>query len=78
MIRGLRNRVLHYLEAERHSAYEVFLSPGNGGYEKGQFYAGLDSIDADGGMEFEELLIALASRLRTASDTDPATSPPRS
>lgn len=71
LIRGLRKRVLHYLEAERHSAYEVVLNPGNGGYEKGQFYAGLDSIDTDGGMEFEELLIALASRRRTATDTDP-------
>jgi len=71
LIYGLRNRVLHYLEAERHSAYEVFLSPGNGGYQKGQFYAGLDSIDADGSMEFEELLIALANRLRTGSATDP-------
>jgi len=71
LIYGLRNRVLHFLEAERHSAYEVFLNTGNGGYAKGQFYAGLDSIDADGSMEFEELLIALADRLRTASDTDP-------
>jgi hypothetical protein len=71
LIRGLRNRVLHYLEAERHPAYEAVLSPGNGGYEKGQFYAGLGSIDPSGKTEFEELLISLGSRLRTASDEEP-------
>jgi hypothetical protein len=63
--------VIHYLEAERHSAYEVFLKPGNGGYPRGQFYAGLDAIDPQGTLGFEEVLIALRRRLRATHDSDP-------
>jgi hypothetical protein len=31
LVRGLKERVVHFLEAERHCRYETFLEPGNGG-----------------------------------------------
>ncbi len=72
LVRGLRDRVLHFLEAEQHSAYRTFLAPGNGGFKDGQFKAGLEAIDPAGGLEFEELLIALTKRVKTASPQDPS------
>ena len=44
-----------------------FMNPGNGGYEEGQFYAGLRMIEGDERdkeLPFEELLLKLAERLR--------------
>jgi hypothetical protein len=65
LVFGLRERVVHFLEAERHSAYSLFLQSGNGGFAQGQFYAGLETIDPVGSMHFEETLIALRQRLDT-------------
>lgn len=72
LVRAMKDQVLHFLEAERHSAYRVFLESGNGGYERGQFYAGLETVDQDGSLQFEELLLALSSRLKQAIPADPA------
>jgi hypothetical protein len=71
LVRGLKERIIHFLEAERHSSYQVFLEPGSGGFRAGQFYAGLDSIDPAGSLGFEELLVSLRKRLETARDLDP-------
>ena len=71
LVRTMRDQVLHFLEAERHSTYNVFLEPGNGGFNEGQFYAGLRRIDPDGTVQFEELLLNLKSRLREAETHDP-------
>jgi hypothetical protein len=71
LVRGLRERVVHFLEAERHSSYRAHLQPGGHGFQSGQFYAGLTAIDAEGRMEFEELLIALSNHLKTADGLDP-------
>jgi hypothetical protein len=70
LINGLRARVIHFLEAERHSAYRVFLEPGNGGFPEGQFYEGLKRVDPTSTMEYEELLIALSKRCRAAGDRE--------
>jgi len=71
LIRGLRARVIHFLEAERHVAYRVFFEPGNGGFSRGQFYEGLHRVDPAESMEFEELLIALAERCQSSTGPDP-------
>src|ERR1043165_4127772 len=71
LVRGLKERVIHFLEAERHVRYELFLESGNGGYERGQFYAGLETIDPDGALQFEELLIALRKRCENTFPEDP-------
>jgi hypothetical protein len=71
LVRGLKERVIHFLEAERHSAYQVFLEPGNGGFARGQFYAGLDLIDPNGTLGLEEILVLLRKRLQTANNSDP-------
>jgi hypothetical protein len=67
LVSGLRAGVIHFIEAEQHSAYRVFLQPGNGGFSKGQFYEGLERIDPTHEMEFEELLIALSKQCHAAS-----------
>jgi hypothetical protein len=72
LMRGLKERVFHFLEAERHSSYAPFLMPGNGGFTEGQFQAGLRQIDGAGTLEFEGLLIALRAYLKTAGPHDPA------
>jgi len=71
LVMGLRARVLHFLEAERHSSYRMFMEPGNGGHAEGQFYAGLHEIDPNDTLEFEELLIALQRRLQNTFAEDP-------
>lgn len=72
LMHGLKERVLHFLEAERHSSYDTFLMPENGGFTEGQFSAGLRQIDGPGTLGFEEVLIALRSHLKTAGSSDPA------
>src|SRR5437899_1258635 len=71
LVRTLKNQVVHFLEAELHSAYRVFLQPGNGGFPRGQFYAGLQAIDPDGKLQFEELLLTFNARLKNTSNSDP-------
>jgi len=71
LVRGLRDRVLHFLEAEQHSSYRMFLEPNNGGLPEGQFKSGLNLVDASGKLEFEELLVELAKRIKTAGPSDP-------
>jgi hypothetical protein len=69
LVRGLRERVIHFLEAEFRSTYRKFLRPEDG-YPKGQFYEGLDHIDPEGQLGFEELLIELSRHLRAADPHD--------
>jgi len=64
--------VIHFLEAERHCSYATFLEPDDYGYfPRGQFYAGLDCIDPERALQFEELLIALSHHLQVTDDEDP-------
>jgi hypothetical protein len=71
LVRTLKKQVVHFLEAELHSAYRIFLEPGNGGFPRGQFYAGLEGIDPDDKLQFEELLLALNARLKNTGNLDP-------
>lgn len=70
LLRGLRSRVLHFLEAERHSSYEWFLTASDE-FPCGQFYEGLQRIDRTAALGFEELLIACRRHLATADQSDP-------
>ncbi|MCX6628707.1 MAG: hypothetical protein NTW28_13890 [Candidatus Solibacter sp.] len=70
LIRGLRDRVVHFLEAERNSAYTAWLEP-CGEFPEGQFYAGLRTIDQTSSLEFEELLITLSKRRQENRRGDP-------
>jgi hypothetical protein len=70
LARDMKERVLHFLEAERHLSYACHLTP-IPEFPNGQFYAGLQSIDPDGERGFEELLIALRDHLPEADRWDP-------
>jgi hypothetical protein len=67
LVRELKEQVIHL--APR-LPYKPFFQPGNGDFEKGQFYAGLEAVDPDDSLQFEELLIALTQRLKHAPEED--------
>jgi hypothetical protein len=70
LVRGLKELVINFLETERHAIYTVSLEPGRG-FERGEFYEGLDQIDENSQRGFEELLIALRHICATADGYDP-------
>ena len=71
LVWGLKERVIHFLEAEQHARYKTFLSDSQGlGYA--QFYEGLTRVDPNNALGFEEVLIALAGYLTAADREDPA------
>jgi hypothetical protein len=51
----LADRVVHFMLAERHPSYAVHLCA-NDVWDSGQFFAGLDKIDAERRFGFEELM----------------------
>jgi hypothetical protein len=67
LVYGLKERVIHFVEAERHPAHERFLVKDDN-YERGEFYAGLEYIDPDANMGYEEVLIALSHHLGEKSE----------
>lgn len=71
LVRGLKERVVEFVRANPHPLDQACLEPGNGGHRRGQFYAGLDTVDPQGTLGFEEVLIALRKRLETANPDDP-------
>lgn len=70
LVRGLKERVIHFVEAEQHPAHERFLMRDEN-YARGEFYAGLDYIDPTGELGYEEVLIALSHHLVDAEKPDP-------
>jgi hypothetical protein len=64
LVRGLKERVIHFLEAEQHSSYQTFLRPPESWpeFSKGLFYVGLEEVDPHDTLGFEELLIELGKR----------------
>jgi hypothetical protein len=71
LVRGLKERVIRFVMDERHSLYQASLQPGNGGFPRGQFFAGLDAVDPTETLGFEEVLISLRQKLEHADDQDP-------
>ncbi len=67
---GLGERIIDFIETDRHSMHAVFLTPGQG-YSNGQFYEGLKLADPRSELAFEELLIKLVSDCEHARDDDP-------
>ena len=70
LMKGLKDRVIHFLEAEQHDRYEEHIRP-NDNYPNGQFYAGLEYIDPKRNLGFEELLIKLSNHLKSTRTSDP-------
>ena len=63
----LRNHVISFLESNRNTM-RGFLKPWNGGYQRGQFYEGLEMIEGNDELPFEELLIKLKERIKTGEN----------
>ena len=63
----LRKHVISFLESDRNN-WHGFLEPWNGGYQKGQFYEGLQVIEGDDELPFEELLLRLKERIKAGGD----------
>jgi hypothetical protein len=70
LVRGLKELVIDFVEAERHAIYTASLEPGRG-FERGEFYEGLKQVDEHSQRGFEELLIALRHICATADGYDP-------
>lgn len=69
VVRDLREQVIQL--AQILPRYRAFFKTGNGGFEKGQFYAGLEIVDPKHSLQFEEILIALRDHLNHADEWDP-------
>lgn len=70
LVRGLKELVINFVETDRHALYAASLQPGRG-FERGEFYAGLDQVDENLQRGFEELLIALRRICANADGNDP-------
>jgi hypothetical protein len=70
LVRGLKELVINFVETERHAIYTASLEPGRG-FERGEFYEGLDQVDENSQRGFEELLIALRHICTSADGYDP-------
>lgn len=71
LARELRERVLGFIKFDRHSSYSALLDQSYE-YHQGQFYAGLEQIDANGALQFEELFIQLRRQGITSKSQGPA------
>lgn len=68
-MKDLKERTIHFIEAEQHYRYKDHIRPDNN-FPKGKFYAGLDCVDPDKNLGFEELLIKLSDRLKQNEHDD--------
>ncbi|MGD0222680.1 MAG: hypothetical protein ABSF71_10105 [Terriglobia bacterium] len=71
LARELRERVLRFIEFERHSSYAPHLDK-SWEYPQGQFRAGLQQIDPDGHLQFEELFTEFRRQGVTSDSEGPA------
>jgi hypothetical protein len=70
LVRGLRERVVDFLYADRHSIYDVFLHAGQD-FKDGQFAEGINQVDPETHLAFEELLNALQIACKSAEPSNP-------
>ena len=70
LVRGLRERVVDFLHADRHPIYDVFLHAGQG-FKDGQFAEGINQVDPHSDLAFEELLSALQTACKSAGPSSP-------
>lgn len=70
LMKGLKDRVIHFLEAEQHDSYADDIRR-DGSDPSGQFYEGLAYIDPEKNLGFEELLIKLSDHLKSTRTFDP-------
>jgi hypothetical protein len=69
LVRNLKEQVIQH--AQILPRCKAWFEPGNGGFEKGQFYTGLEVVDPKGSLQFEEVLITLRDHLKRADGWDP-------
>ncbi|MGP8225876.1 MAG: hypothetical protein ACLQGT_06940 [Terracidiphilus sp.] len=70
LVRGLRELVVDFMHADRHPIYDVFLHAGQG-FEDGQFAEGINRVDPESRLGFEELLNALQIACKCADPSNP-------
>lgn len=63
LVCDMRNEVIRFLKREQNVRYWDCMQPGTHGYEKGLFFAGLEMIDPNEELQFEELLVELNKKL---------------
>ncbi len=68
LVRHMKNEVICFLSREQHSSYWGFMQPWDGGYEKGRFFDGIEKIDANEKLQFEELLLKLSEQPKCRSE----------
>ncbi len=71
LARQLREKVFSFIQFDRHSSYAAHLEE-CGEYPQGQFLAGLQEVDPDDRLQFEELFIELRRRGITSASEGPA------
>ena len=68
LARDMKDEVICFMNREQHSSYWPYMQPWDAGYEEGRFFAGLEAIDENKELQFEELLLKLAERLKCRSE----------
>ena len=67
LARTMKEEVITYLNSMENCRHG-FMKPVNGGFEKGQFYTGLDIADPRNELQFEELMISLVTIINSGHD----------
>jgi len=70
LVRGLRELVVNFMQNDRHPVYAPFLQAGQG-FKDGQFAEGVNRVDPELRLGFEELLIELQNACANAVPDDP-------
>ena len=70
LMKGLKGQVIHFLEAEQHDRYVDYIRPDDN-FPNGQFYVGLEYIDPEKNLGFEELLVKLSNHFKSNETFDP-------
>jgi hypothetical protein len=71
LARELKERVLGFIQFDRHSSYAPLLET-SFEYPQGQFWAGLEQVDPDSRLQFEELFTELRRQGVTSTSEGPA------
>jgi hypothetical protein len=70
LVRELRQLVIDFMHTDRHPIYDVFLHAGQG-FKDGQFADGINRVDPESRLGFEELLNALQIVCKSADPSNP-------
>ena len=71
LVSGLKEDVIRFIQKEKHPSWDSCCESGFHGYPDGPFYAGLNDVDPERQLEFEELLLNLNQRVLANNGRDP-------